>query len=365
MNSVKQLNYYIDGILPFLGSKKADFYVQLGDIAFNKLVIFPMEKSATATLGIPGYRVLGNHDMNFKSSNNKHAQETFKKYYGPDFYSFDYGNFHYVVLNSVIYDGWWEDLNVPGNYRGGISFRQLKWLENDLMLVPSYKTIVIFSHIPLTDMSVSAESMRGLYKALKNHKKILAISGHMHSIAAYDHTEEHGWYNSKDFEGLVAGAVCGSWWSGPLDINNIPVSTSVDGSPKGFFQLNVEDKNYSYIFNPINYPSDYQLKTYIIGDEIIINWFVGKKTDSVWVYLDDSEQEIYLKNFRGKDPYMMLRVEARKHLDQQISQIPNTSHLWKVKIPDSLEPGYHSIKVVAKDSKGRLFNGFKTFYIEE
>jgi len=363
MKDDKRLKYYREGVIPFLANKEADFYVELGDIAFNNLEILTKEKQVSATLGIPGYRVLGNHDINFKASSNKNASETFNKIYGPNYYSFDYGNFHYIILSSVEYEGWWEELNVPGNYSGGLNGQQIKWLENDLINVPSHKTIVLFSHIPFHDVFVSNTSMKAIFKALKNHKKILAVSGHLHNIIAYDYTIELGWENSNSFEGLVAGAACGAWWSGPMDENNIPFSTCTDGSPKGFFQLNTSNNDYNYVFHPINYPSSFQFRTYITEDEILVNWFVGKNTDSVWVKLDNNPNRIKLQNFTGKDPFMVSNYNSRKHINKQLKGITESAHLWKTKLPEGLAPGFHSVKIIAKDSKGKLFKSFKTFYI--
>ncbi len=365
MKDDSRLGYYRDGIIPYMATRKADFYVELGDIANNYLDILPKEKQVSATLGIPGYRVFGNHDMNFKASDNKHASETFKMVFGPDYYSFDFGSFHYIILNNVEYEGWWKEINAPGRYFGGLSEQQKKWLVNDLMLVPSHKTIVLFSHIPFHKIFVKENSMRALFKALENHKKILSVSGHLHCIIAYDYTAEHDWDNSMNFEGLVAGAVCGAWWSGPMDENNIPYSTCTDGSPKGFFQLNTTKEDYNYVFHAVNYPSDFQIRTYINKDEIWVNWFVGKRTDSVWVYLDNNLQAINLQNFTDKDPFMESSYNNRKHIDTQISGVAKTAHLWKAKLPEGLTPGYHSIKVIARNSKGKLFNGFKAFYIDK
>jgi hypothetical protein len=361
MKDDRRLGYYRDGVIPFMTTKEADFYIVMGDIANNYLGILPKEKNVTATLGIPGYRVFGNHDMNFKATKNKYVAETFKYVYGPEFYSFDYGSLHYIILNSVIYDGWLKDIRKAGIYSGGLTKKQLKWLINDLKLVPANKTIVLFSHIPLHEIFIIRNTMLTLFRALKNHKKIFAVSGHLHSIVAYDYITEDGWKNSLNFEGLVAGATCGSWWSGPLDENNIPYALCTDGSPKGFFQLNIQKEDYNYVFHSVNKPFDLQIRTYINNDEIWVNWFVGKSTDSVWVYLDDNPQAIKLRNFLSKDPLAVSNLNKRI----QIESIDQTAHLWKAKLPDGLTPGNHSIKVIAIDSKGRLFNGFKTFYIDE
>ncbi|HAF28494.1 MAG TPA: hypothetical protein DCG75_05545 [Bacteroidales bacterium] len=363
MKDDEKLVFYKDGIIPYMATKQVDFYVVLGDISHNNPEILPKEKQISATLGVPGYRVFGNHDINYKAADNKHAAETFKMVYGPDYYSFDFGSFHYIILNNVLYDGWWKEINAPGRYSGGLSEEQKKWLINDLMLVSSNKTIVLFSHIPFDKIFVKENSMQTLFKALENHKKILAVSGHLHYIVAYDYTADDGWEYNANFEGLVAGAACGAWWSGLLDENNIPFSTCPDGSPKGFFQLNVTKDDYNYVFHPVNYPNDFQFRTYINKDEICVNWFVGKKTDSVWVYLDNNPIAIKLHNFIGTDSFVESIYKA--HKDMQKTTLVKTAHLWKAKLPENISTGYHSVKVFARDSKGILFKGFKTFYIEK
>jgi len=364
MKNDEKLTYYKEGVIPFLAKRKADFYIILGDIANNYLNILPKEKLVTSTLGIPGYRVFGNHDMNYDATENKYATETFKYTYGPDFYSFDYGSLHYIILNSVIYDGWQEDLQVAGKYSGGLTKKQLKWLMNDLMLIPSNKTIILLSHIPLHEIFIKKNTMQTLFDALKNNKKILAVSGHLHTIIAYDYTSEDGWENALNFEGLVAGAACGSWWSGPLDENNIPYATCSDGSPKGFFQLDAKNEDYNYVFHSTNKPFDLQMKTYIMEDEIWVNWFVGKSTDSVSVYIDDKTNAFSLQNFLGNDPLVLADIKKRNQIATKKETVDQTAHLWKAKLPE-LKSGFHTIKVIAKDSKGKLFRSSKTFFINK
>lgn len=317
MRNEIELRYYREGVIPHLAAKKADFYIELGDIAFNFLQILSREKQVSKTLGIPGYRVFGNHDINYSVLSNEYASETFKKVYGPDYYSFDYGRFHYIIL---------------------------------------------LSHLPLHENFMEKSELKSIFKLLEKHKKILAVSGHLHTIVAYDYTISHGWKGSADFEGLVAGAVCGSWWSGVLGENKIPSSICTDGSPKGFFQLKVKEDDYNYSFHSVDDPMDLQFRTYINNDELWVNWFVGKKSDSVWVHIDDNPQAIHLQNFNGQDLLVESNYNKREQSDVNIHEASITTHLWKVKLPKGLKAGDHSISVTAKDSKGILFSGVHSFY---
>ena len=365
MKNKIQLNYYREGVIPFMSTKDADFYVILGDVANNYLGILPKEKFVSSSLGIPGYRVFGNHDMNFNATRNKYAAETFKLVYGPDNYSFDYGSFHYIILNSVVYEGWQQDVGIPGLYTGGLTQQQLKWLKNDLEHVSSNKTIVLFSHISLHEIFIMKSIMKIVFKALKNHNKILAVSGHMHRIIAYDYTAKHGWKSSLNFEGLVAGAVCGSWWTGPLDENDIPYAICSDGSPRGFFQLNTKEEDYNYVFHSLNDPFDLQFRIYTKEDEIRVNWFLGKRTDSVLAYIDDNPKAIKLHNFIAADALAESNSDNRKYIDVHIQEFKQIAHLWKAKLPEGLTPGQHSIMVIATDSKGKTYSESQFFMIDE
>lgn len=161
------------------------------------------------------------------------------------------------------------------------------------------------------------------YKATKNKyitetfNLIFGPDGHMHRIITYDYTIEHGWGNSLDFEGLVAGAACGSWWSEHLDENNIPYAKCSDGSSRGFFQLNTKKEDYNYVFHSVN------------------------------------------------DPMSVSKYKNLKYKDIHLQEFVQIAHQWKVKLSESLLIGNQTVRVIARDSKGKLFNAFRAFQIDE
>ena len=111
------------------------FGLTVGDVVFDNLELYDRHKSMMSLMGIPQWYLPGNHDMNFESPNAQFANETYKKHFGPTYYSFDYGNVHFVALNNVEYAGSGNEFS-GGVYRGYISEMQMQWLRNDLSHVP-------------------------------------------------------------------------------------------------------------------------------------------------------------------------------------------------------------------------------------
>jgi hypothetical protein len=72
----------------------------MGDIAFDEMSLLPRINALIGQIGIPWYNVPGNHEINFLASDDERLLETFKRYYGPPYYSFNYGDVHYVVLDD-------------------------------------------------------------------------------------------------------------------------------------------------------------------------------------------------------------------------------------------------------------------------
>lgn len=72
----------------------------------------------------------------------------YRRFMGPNYYSFDFGGVHFVALDTVDIDDRW--------YYGHVDAEQLAWLERDLAHVPAERPIVTFNHIPLFSALVGA-----------------------------------------------------------------------------------------------------------------------------------------------------------------------------------------------------------------
>jgi 3',5'-cyclic AMP phosphodiesterase CpdA len=121
----------------------------------------------------------------------------YRHYFGPDYYSFNYGGVHFVGLNSVDFDDQW--------YYGHVDSLQLAWLEQDLSYVPASTPVVTFNHIPFftavemingytdeppapTLITVNGKTVfrhvvsnaAEVLAVLRRHRFPLALGGHMH-----------------------------------------------------------------------------------------------------------------------------------------------------------------------------------------
>ena len=139
--TTQEVQYVRDDVLSELVGTKAAFGITLGDIVSDRLVLYNGHNDAVGKVGIPFYNVLGNHDQNYDAADDRDADETFHRYFGPNYYSWDYDQVHFVTLDTVEWQG--------SRYRGAFGERQLKWLANDLAHVRPERLLVLCMHIPI------------------------------------------------------------------------------------------------------------------------------------------------------------------------------------------------------------------------
>ena len=130
----RELDFIRDDVVSELIGSKASFGMTMGDILFDDLSMFPRYKSIISKIGIPWYNVPGNHEINFNADNDDYSLETFKRFFGPTYYSFEYAEVLFVVLDNIEYQGKGEadtgDIKNDGGYETSLSSKQLKWLKN-------------------------------------------------------------------------------------------------------------------------------------------------------------------------------------------------------------------------------------------
>jgi hypothetical protein len=98
---------------------------------------------------VPVFTVPGNHEIfgieRHKSlvspSNPLYGKRMYRSFFGPDYYSFDYGGIHFMGLNTVDYDDLW--------YSGHVDSVQVRWMQADLAAAARDARVVTFNHIPL------------------------------------------------------------------------------------------------------------------------------------------------------------------------------------------------------------------------
>jgi 3',5'-cyclic AMP phosphodiesterase CpdA len=380
MDDSTEVDYYRDDIISEMIDKDARFYMALGDIAGDNLGIYEDYNDVVSKLGLPAYNVSGNHDENYKVKDDSNALSTFRGVYGPEYYSFNYGKVHFVVLDDVEYSGWDSTQNNSGSYRGYIQQDQLEWFENDLNLVPDDHLVVLTMHIPiLTEYSKSGNmnlvNRDALFRILESGPQILALSGHLHLIENLKPDQNDGWNSPKPLYSMSLGAGCGAWWSGPKDQRGIPVSYCMDGSPNGYFIFNFEGNTFNQHFYPAGLNDDFQIrisfpnkpvkKDSLKFTKIIANVFNADTETEVYCQIDHLDRTQMTRK-RMKDPFVVNYFKLNKNsFPYWVTDASATDHIWVVNLPDGLDAGQHIIKISAIDERNNIYSGVRFLEVSE
>ena len=370
-----------------------EFGLTVGDVVFDNLGLYDRHKAMMGLMGIPQWYLPGNHDMNFESPNAQFANETYKKHFGPPYYSFDYGNVHFVALNNVEYAGAGNEFS-SSVYRGYISEVQLQWLRNDLAHVPTDKLIVIASHIPLiaeADDGVSSiltgpntENFANLLEILEPFENIYGLAGHDTSNSfKVQVNHQHGW-SGKPWIAHTLGEVRGSGWTrGPRDFRGVRDAMMEDGNPNGFYVLKFDNVDLVPEFIPFPSSADGTNRMRIMldppmvlsehngihrgalqaGTKLVVNLFDGGIRDSVRASIDGNPERIMTYTVRT-DPFIEALYEEFRNTDDAYPTPDRSSHVWELTIPENLSTGLHQIVVRSTDEFGQSQRGTFTFELE-
>jgi hypothetical protein len=232
-----------------------------GDVMGDDLSLYPRFKRVIALGGVPQYYVAGNHDFDFDAARDADSMDTFRREWGPEYYSFDIGKVHFVVLDNVRYpcngvdDHPFCAEGADPTYNGVITDRQLAWLENDLSHVPQDRLIVLVAHIPFvtfTDAHAQKHQTDNLDRLheIIGDRPALGLTGHTHTtehIAPGEHYA--GWREATGtgpakFRKIGVGALSGSWWAGDLNDAGVPHATQRLGAPRGYYRIAFDGTDY-------------------------------------------------------------------------------------------------------------------------
>ncbi|MGD2153373.1 MAG: calcineurin-like phosphoesterase family protein [Gemmatimonadales bacterium] len=331
----------VRGVVAGLGEEEV-FGIAGGDIMYDNLEHFPGYERAVSEMGVPFFQVVGNHDMDYEARTDEDATATFSRHFGPRYYSFERGAVHYVMLDDVFWHG--------SDYIGYLDHDQLTWLANDLARVEPGRTVIVAMHIPvLGSQHVRNDQARprpplaimnreALYRLLEPYEAH-ALVGHTHEI---EHVFEGGVHEH------VCGAVCGSWWSGPI---------CHDGAPKGYAVYEIDGAEVSWRYKSTGYGFEHQIRTYPRGadpaapDEVVANvWDWDPEWTVVWY--EDGDRVGEMARRIGLDP---LSVELHTGPDLPVRrewvEPLRTGHLFYA--PASR--GAREIRIEATDRFGRVY----------
>ncbi|WP_282133312.1 calcineurin-like phosphoesterase family protein [Cellulophaga baltica] len=335
---------------------RPDFIMPLGDLSFDNLEIFDPLAAVLGLVGCPVFYVIGNHDLNFEATTLSDRDASFEAKFGPSYYAFEYGDNLFLVLNNIS--------PLPeGKYKAQIDSDQLEFIKNLIALKKDkYKAINIAMHIPFDEVS----NKDALLKLLRPFDDVFIAAGHTH-------TQYHNYYNralqKTAIHELVCGAVCGSWWQGSHDLRGIPFSIMHDGTPKGYWFMNVEEDKRELQYKVSGAPATKQINIWVpevnewdkslneLNEPFVYaNVFAADENTQVEINFGDN-QWLPMDKHEGVAPELKrlykLQVLGR-YKGQPISAFPetvkNSKHLWRIAIPENMKEGAHLIQVRAMNS---------------
>ncbi len=236
-NAIKWFHRVIDDV----NKLNPDFVLTGGDNIADALsqnwekadTLYRLYNSMIKEFNMPVYNTLGNHDVfglykvsGVSPDDPEYGKGMYQKREGSLYYSFDYKNWHFIVLDGV-------GLTDDRQFIGLVDSTQIEWLKADLEKVGKKRPVVISIHIPLitvgqvlvamerdelSSLSVVANA-RSVVKILEQYNVKLVLQGHSHTL-------EDVYYNGIHY--IIGGAVCGRRFYG----NNLKsgfVKVDVDG----------------------------------------------------------------------------------------------------------------------------------------
>lgn len=215
----------------------------LGDIVWDSPQLMGKVKEQLASLSVPIYPVIGNHDHDLTKSTDREATANYRNHFGPTYYAFDLGRTHYIVLDNIIYYG-------KKKYDEQIDSAQLAWAVEYVKRLPRCSRVCIAMHAPLMkswlDFHVM-ESATGLLDALAGYD-VHFITGHTHLNSNYD-------VRDGVLEHNVA-QICGNLWWDPINW---------DGTPKGYQVFRESGDEFEWYYQSLGETATKQLRVWKPG----------------------------------------------------------------------------------------------------
>ncbi len=290
------------------------FVIATGDLVLkgDEVVIpqarewFDIYSTLIQDFEMPIYNVIGNHDVvgihceQVAETEPGYNEEMYRNYFGPTYYSFDWGSYHCLILDpNELVDGQ-QVYRIPDS--------QLEWLRQDLAHRQE-KPLLVFFHEPTT----SWENRTQVLNLLKQHQTMM-FSGHWHFDILMD---------SYGIPEQVTGAICGEWWFGP----------GADGKPFGYRIIDIDGEAISTSKG--------------VGAERAIDITSPGAIASGEIALT---AQLYTEHGAIQEAYYS--VDSGKPVAMQIEEgtvWDTATALWDT---TQLAAGYHTIAIEARDEEG-------------
>ena len=258
------------------GQNSAKVYgIVLGDMTWDIFwEQYDMERYTAAAEDFPmtTFHVIGNHDYDMSRTDDFKAENVYRKYLGPTFYSFNLGKCHYVVLDNMVYTNTFSGGEYTRSHDTYVSQEQLEWLAKDLENVEKDTPLFICMHCPgfsvngVSDtggiMNVSLGFSDGgmeqqLADCLKGYTQMHLLTGDTHINRSIPQGSMPSGYGNLHEHNIAA--VCASWWWTNYISGN---SICKDGSEGGYMVFDNSGSDISWKYRSLKYGDEKQFRAY-------------------------------------------------------------------------------------------------------
>lgn len=310
-----------------LGDMTTDIMWHRNDFALRKYL------DAMKSYPTPFFHVPGNHDnerfIDMEVPDrlwDSLAQAPYRELIGPNYYSFNLGRVHFVMLDNVIVRRSVVKRGKPASRNDYmLDERQLRWLGRDLETVESGTPLVICMHVPIFRFSGIREDGTAAYETapamqrmhdqmmplLERFADVRFFTGHTHrfaTIAVDDRIRQHTFVSTSAVSWKING----------------PESrlVSEDGSPGGYNIFRFRGKRVSWQFKPNGYKArKNQFRVYDLNcvpeafggepgsDRVLVN--VYNWSDGWKISVREEGRELEVVRTWTRDPlYRLVRRDA-------------------------------------------------------
>lgn len=298
--------------------------------------------------GMRHFCVTGNHDNNPATPHSGEtdflASASFRQAVGPNYYSYNIGQIHYVVLDDIVYENrpsksgkYRKGIVGTRDYETGLTDEQLTWLSQDLSYVDSSTPVFVSLHAPawaengqfevVPRLKYNNTTMR-LCQMLDKFSTVHIMSGHRHQCynmqpGQFPHIMEHS-----------LGAVGGNLWASG-GYTGHPVC--VDGTPGGYQVFTIKGKDISWQLRTLEGTGNEQMRvidgntlrefqrgnstwqailkaypgrqdfTKLADNSVLVNVFNYDREWTVRVY--ENGKELPVKRIKCEDPYVTITFD--------------------------------------------------------
>lgn len=239
------------------------YSINLGDLVYNEMYAWDDYLDIAAKINCPTFNVIGNHDYDQMTLYETEQGNVFyEAYVGPEHFSFDLGDIHYIVVNTIMYDR----KTTNDKYGYGLDDRTFAWLQADLSYVPKDKIIVTCSHQNLFKTpNTSPHGSHNFYARhyadylalLSQYKEVYAWNGHNHENFYYNYANHYGKDTKHGAPNIQCISVARA--TGALRFNR-PIAAK--GEPQGYMVVNVRGESLDWYYKGVGQGKDYQMRVY-------------------------------------------------------------------------------------------------------